>query len=128
MKSAQDQKILIVDDSEFMRGLIRSIFVKAGHKSLIEADSGKSAVAVWRKERPALVLMDIVMTDAFSGLDALKAIKKLDKDAKVIMVTVIDQPRVTQEANKLGADAFINKPIESRALLGAVKKVLGNGR
>ncbi len=118
-------KILVVDDSEFMRGLIKDALTKAGYNEFVEGSSGKEAIEQFNAEKPDLTLLDIVMEESKGGLAALKAIKEANSAAKVIMVTVIDQPQVTEEAKQAGADGFVNKPIKEEELVETVKKVLG---
>lgn len=118
-------KILVTDDSEFMRSLIKKSLAAAGYKDIIEASSAQEAINKYKTEKPDLVLLDIVMDEPMAGITALKGIKSLNKNAKVIMVTVVDQPKITEEAMKLGANGYITKPIDSKKLIDTIKKVLG---
>jgi two-component system, chemotaxis family, chemotaxis protein CheY len=117
-------KILVVDDSEFMRELVKKTLSNGGFKDIVEASNGDDAIAQFTKTKPNLVLLDIILGPPKTGLDVLKAIRAKDAKAKVIMVTVVDQPKVTQEAKKIGAKAFVNKPINPNKLLAEVKKAL----
>lgn len=117
-------KILVTDDSAFMRELVMKSLKEAGYDDFIEADSGKKAITLFEKEKPDLVLLDIVMGPPLSGIDTLKEIMKADPEAKVVMVTVVDQPKVTEEAEKLGATNYITKPVDPQKLVDAVKKAL----
>ena len=118
-------KILVADDSEFMRGMIKEALTEAGYSEFIEAKDKTEAVEKFKNEKPDLVLLDIVMAESTGGLVALKEIKTLDPNAKIIMVTVMDQPQMTEEAKKIGALDYIPKPIDKTKLVEAVKKALG---
>jgi two-component system chemotaxis response regulator CheY len=116
--------ILIVDDSTFMRKLEKTILVKAGYKDLSEASTGKEAIAKYKAKTPDIVILDIIMTKDMSGIDVLREIKKIDKKAKIIMVTILEQKTIEEEARKLGASDYISKPIDSKDLITAIKNVL----
>ena len=118
-------KILVTDDSSFMRSLVIKSLKGAGYNDFIEASSGKEAVQLFKKQKTDLVLLDIVMGGDMDGIATLKEIKNIDKGAKIIMVTVVDQPKVTEEAKALGAKDFITKPVDPKKLVAAVKKALG---
>jgi len=117
-------KILTVDDSSFIRTMIKKRLGKEGYKEVIEASTGKQAVELYKKEKPDLVLLDIIMGEELSGIETLKAIKELDSDAKVLMVTVIEQKEIAKQAEKLGAIGYIKKPFDEKDLVEKVKKVL----
>lgn len=118
-------KILVTDDSSFMRSLVMKSLKEAGYNDFVEADNGKKAVELFKSEKPDLVLLDIVMGGDMDGIATLKEIKTLDKDAKIVMVTVVDQPKVTEEAKAIGAKDFITKPVDPKKLVSAVNKALG---
>ena len=117
-------KILITDDSEFMRSLVKKTLKENGYEDIVEASTGDEAVEKFQKENPDLVLLDIVMNEPLSGINALKKIKELNKEAKVIMITVVDQQKITDDAMAAGASGFITKPIDNAKLIEAVKKAL----
>ena len=117
-------KILIADDSEFMRSMIKDALTEAGYSEFIEAKNKAEVVEKFKNEKPDLILLDIVMAESTGGLEALKEIKTVDPNAKVIMVTVMDQPKMTEEAKQLGALDYIPKPIDKAKLVEAVKKAL----
>jgi two-component system, chemotaxis family, chemotaxis protein CheY len=117
-------KILITDDSEFMREILSNILVKNGYRDIIEASNGEEAIETYRRENPDLVLLDIIMGPSLTGLDALKDIKKIDPSAKVIMITVVDQPEVGKRAKTLGALDYIYKPVDKKIFLKVIKNAL----
>jgi len=117
-------KILVVDDSAFMRKILIGLLKKAGYSDVIEASDGDEAVAAFRSNKPALVLMDIVMAPK-DGLYGLKGIRAIDSKAKVIMVTAVGQDAMINDAKKLGCTDYIVKPFKEDQVAEAVKKALG---
>ena len=120
-------RILIVDDSMFMRKLIRDALQPLGFTICGEAADGNEAVARFRELRPDLTTLDIVMPHA-DGLAALAGIRELDPTAKVIMVTAVDQRDAMLRATRLGVCDFVIKPFEPDRIVGAVEKALGSVR
>jgi two-component system chemotaxis response regulator CheY len=116
-------KILIVDDSLFMRKQIRNILSKNGYEIAGEATDGTQAVHLYRELRPDIVIMDITMPGK-NGIEALKAIKEYDYNAKVIMCTALGQQSKLKEAIKIGADDYIVKPFLAKRVLDSVYRVL----
>ncbi|MHA1449912.1 MAG: response regulator [Candidatus Hodarchaeales archaeon] len=116
-------KILITDDSLFMRKLIGKILKEQGHTIIGEAGSGEAAVEKFAKLKPDLVIMDIVMP-GMNGLIALKKIIKLDPLAKVIMMSAQGQKSLASEAIKNGASEFVIKPFKVEQVIKAVNRTL----
>ena len=121
-------KIMTVDDSNFMRQLIKKMLEKAGYTNIIEAESGPEALEKYKREKPDLVLLDIILGRDMSGIDTLRELKKMDPDVKVIMVTVLDQPQVEEEARGLGATHYVTKPIHEKELIDAVTENLKHSK
>ncbi len=116
-------RILVVDDSSFMRNLIKGTLAKEGYTIVGEAKNGAEAVELYKKYKPDIVTMDITM-QGMNGLEALKNIIEFDPDAKVIMVSALGQEEFVKEAIKNGAVDFIVKPFNADRLREAVQKVL----
>jgi len=114
--------VLIVDDSSFMRRLIKKIFIKSGFDVVGEATNGKLGVEKYKELNPDLVTMDLVM-DEMNGLDALKHILEFDPDANVIMVSSMGQDVIVRDAIVLGAKNFLLKPLDEEQVLEAIKKI-----
>jgi two-component system chemotaxis response regulator CheY len=120
-------KILVVDDSKFMRLTLKNFLEKnlgGAHKVIGEAGSAAEAVQKYAELKPDLVTMDIIMPDE-SGLEAVKKIMASDANAKIIMVSAMGQEKIVEEAIALGAKSFVTKPIKSDELLKTLEKVLG---
>jgi two-component system, chemotaxis family, chemotaxis protein CheY len=118
------KKILIVDDSLFMRKILRDML--SGMYAIIEADSGVKAIEQFKKEKPDLVLLDIVMPQGEEeGVKVLKLILAINSAAKVIMVTAVGQDLMIEECRKLGVRDYIVKPFDDERILQTVEKCLG---
>ena len=116
-------KILIVDDTLFMRTLLKNILFSGGHTIAGEAADGEEAVVRYKELKPDLVTMDIVMPKQ-NGIEALKAIKVLDPAAKLVMCTAAGQEQMVKLAIKSGAKGYIVKPFQAPKVLEEVKNVL----
>jgi len=113
--------VLIVDDSHFMRNLLRQI-VEQDHRIVGEATNGAEAVKLYKEHDPDLVMMDIVMPKC-NGIKATAAIKKIDPDARVIMCTSVGQREKMKLAVKAGADGYVTKPFEEPSVRKALTDV-----
>ncbi|MEC1591407.1 response regulator [Bacillus sonorensis] len=118
-------RVLIVDDTKFMRDKIREILETENFQVAGEAGNGKDAVLFYQKLRPDLVIMDITMP-VKNGIEALKEMIEIDPKVKVIMCTAMRQQRIVVEAIEAGAKDFIVKPFEEAKVLEAIRLVLGN--
>jgi len=117
-------RILIVDDAAFMRMMIRDILTKNGFEVIGEAQDGAQAVEKFKELHPDLVTMDITMPE-MDGIAALKEIKQLDPNAKVIMCSAMGQQAMVIDAIQAGAKDFIVKPFQSDRVIEAINKTLG---
>ena len=118
-------KILMIDDSRTSRKLLRSILEEGGNEIVGEAVNGQEGVQQYQALKPELVTLDITMP-VLDGIEALKMIKALDKESKVMMVTAAGQKNKVLECIKAGADEFITKPFDKNEILTAVVKVMEN--
>ena len=117
-------RILIVDDSKIVRRNLNTILSKAGHEIIAEAENGMQAYHEYTKYKPDLVTMDITMP-LLDGVRAVKKIITADPDAKIIMVSAIDQKNMVISAIQMGAKHYILKPFEADKVIAAVDAVLG---
>ncbi|WP_096198903.1 response regulator [Bacillus sp. FJAT-45350] len=116
--------VLIVDDAAFMRMMIKDILSKNNYEIAGEAANGLEAVEKFKETKPDLVTMDITMPEK-DGIEALKEIKQLDPNAKVIMCSAMGQQSMVIDAIQSGAKDFIVKPFQADRVLEAIQKVLG---
>jgi len=115
-------KLLVVDDENDICDFVKTFFKDRGF-SVFTATNGEEAIFVTKKEKPDLVLLDIKMK-GMDGLAALRHIKELDRNIKVIMVTALEDQDKMHEAYKLGACDYITKPLILDYLENAVLKNL----
>ena len=118
------KKVLIVDDAAFMRMMLKDILTKNGYEVVGEAENGAKAVEKYKEVTPELVTMDITMPE-MDGISALKNIRSIDSNAKVVMCSAMGQQAMVIEAIQAGARDFIVKPFQADRVLEAVKKVIG---
>lgn len=116
--------ILIVDDAAFMRMMIKEILTKNGFDVVGEAADGAQALEKYKELDPDLVTMDITMPE-MDGITALKEIKKMNPNSKVIMCSAMGQQAMVIDAIQAGAKDFIVKPFQSERVLEAINKTLG---
>ncbi|MBP3567797.1 MAG: response regulator [Lachnospiraceae bacterium] len=115
--------VLIVDDTLFMRASIKQMLEANGHSVAGEASNGVEAIERFAAVKPDVILMDITMPD-MDGLEALRLIKEIDKNAKVVMCTAMGQQAMVAKAVELGAQQFIVKPFQAERLIAAIDSVM----
>ena len=115
--------ILIVDDAEFMRVMLRDIIEDMGMTVAGEAGNGREAIQLYDQIRPDLVLMDITMP-VMDGTEALKNILQSDPEANVVMITALGQKEQVLAAIKTGARDFIIKPFDQERVQDTLQRVL----
>lgn len=114
--------VMIVDDSLFMRKMLRDILTDEGYEVTAEASDGEEAVQKYRETRPDLVTLDIVMPNK-TGIEALQEIMALNPQARVVMCSAIGQETLTTAATQAGAKAFILKPFNPELVARVLKEV-----
>ena len=114
------KRLLIVDDALIMRKRIRDIAEEAGWEVVGEAKDGEEAIAVYERERPDLVTLDIIMPK-MDGVAALKGVRAADPEAQVIMISAVNQREKLAECISHGALDFIVKPFDADRL----RKIFG---
>ena len=116
-------RIMVVDDAAFMRMMLKDILTKNGFEIAGEAENGLRAIDRYKEVSPDLVLMDITMPE-LDGIGAVKQIKALDPNAKIIMCSAMGQQAMVLESIQAGARDFIVKPFQADRILEAVNKCL----
>jgi two-component system chemotaxis response regulator CheY len=115
------KKVLIVDDSMVMRAMIKDVLTKDGYNVVGQAKNGKEALEAYPKLLPDLVTMDIIMPGEH-GTDIVKKMLDIDKDARIIIVSGLNQKNLVMQAMDNGAREFLVKPFENKDLLEAARK------
>lgn len=119
------KKVLIADDSAFMRMKVKEILRAAGYEIVAEAGTGEAALEKYKELHPDLVTMDLVMQGK-GGINAVKAILRHDPNARVLMVSAMDQQALVVEAIQAGAKGFVVKPVDPTQLLAEAQRILGS--
>jgi two-component system, chemotaxis family, chemotaxis protein CheY len=114
--------ILLVDDSNLSRRILRRILEPAGH-TIIEAPDGMSAIEHYFLERPDLVMLDMTM-GGMHGLEVLSKLHQLDPQARVLVASADIQSSTQTMARESGAAGFVAKPFSEAPVLDAVRRVL----
>jgi len=116
------KKVLITDDAVFMRFSLKTMLERNGFEIVGEAENGSIAVQKYKILKPDIVTLDITMP-VMDGLEALKHIKAIDKNAKVIMISAMGQEGIVREAIISGATGFIVKPFNEETIVKVFKKL-----
>ena len=112
-------KVLIADDEALLRLDLREMLEEAGHKVAGEAENGKIAVELAKKEKPDLVIMDVKMP-VMDGLEAAKIIGEA-KLAPVLLLTAYSQQDIVRQATDSGVFAYLVKPVREEELFPAIE-------
>jgi len=119
------KRILVADDAACMRLMLRNILTLNGFEVIAEASNGDEAIEAYKDYKPDLVTMDITMPKK-DGINAIKKIKEMDPDAKIIVVSAMGQKAMVIDAIKAGAKHFLIKPLEATKVITVVSKMLGD--
>jgi len=125
LEDAKEKKVLVVDDSDNARLLIRTILKKIGVKEVEEARTGEEAIRKYRETKPDLITMDVVMPGV-GGIKATREILFSDPDARVLVVTAMGHQDLLFESIQDGVEGFVIKPFEPDHLAEELKRILGD--
>lgn len=117
-------RILIVDDTDFDRNLLKNILVSAGYEIVGLANGGVSGLTLYRETLPDLAMLDLIMPD-MNGIDTLRHIREEFPLAKVMLCTSIGEAGMVDLARRLGAKGYVVKPYQAVHLLKAVERIVG---
>jgi len=115
-------RILVVDDEEGIRKVLRQLLEYEGH-SVITAGSGGEALSLFEQDRPDLTLLDVKMA-RMDGLEALDDIRSIDASAIVIMISGHGTIETAVDATRRGAFDFLEKPLDTDRLLVTIRNAL----
>ncbi|MGE5474012.1 MAG: response regulator [Ignavibacteriales bacterium] len=115
-------KVLIADDTQFMRANLKIILERNNMEVVGEAENGIKVVKMYEELKPDVVTMDITMP-GMDGIEAVRQIRKDHPDAKIVMVTALGQEMFVREAVMAGAKNFIVKPFKEEKIVEILNKV-----
>ena len=116
-------RLMIVDDTLFMRRMLRDLLVSQGYELVAEARNGREAVENYEQTLPDLVIMDITMPE-MDGIQAARAILQAHPKARIVICSALGQNEPVMEALHVGAQDFVLKPFLPEKVLEVVHKVL----
>jgi two-component system chemotaxis response regulator CheY len=119
--------IMIVDDNDMMRSILRAMLRGEEYEIIGEARNGQIAVDMAERLKPDIVCLDVMMPE-MDGLAALTAIKAARPETKIVMITSNTDPDTVQEAIMGGASGFIVKPFNAARVLDTLEKVASRRR
>lgn len=102
------KRILIVEDSTMMRRVIAKVLKEAGHEIVGEAGSGAEALELYPQLQPDLVTMDITMR-GMDGITAAREIMQRYSDARILILSNLDEDKYRDEVDRIGAIGLVNK-------------------
>lgn len=117
-----DKEILVVDDDQDLRTMIRSVFESAGYTQVTAAASGEEALALMSKKIPGIIILDVMMP----GMDGWELCRRIRQDHTfpIIMLTARDEETDKITGLTLGADDYVTKPFRPLELMARVKAQL----
>lgn len=121
-----NRTLLVVDDAIVIRELIKDIASSAGWTVVGEGANGQQAVERYEQLHPDAVTLDLVMPQ-YDGLHGLRGIRSLDPEAKVVIVSALEQKNVLKEAFKAGASDFLVKPFDRGTLVSTLAQIVPEG-
>ena len=117
----EKRKVLIVDDDRDIVTIVSTILGGRGW-DIKAAYNGREALEAVTLSKPDIILLDIMMPE-MNGIEVLKRIKKIDADARIIMITAFGDVESYLDSMELGAYEYINKPFETDELLEMIDRV-----
>jgi two-component system chemotaxis response regulator CheY len=116
-------RCIIVDDSKFMRRIIRQALQEGGHTVIDEADNGADGVKAYKFSRPDFITMDITMGGK-DGIIAVREIAEFDPHARIIVISALNENTIRMHEKDIRASAFLTKPFEKEQLLDIITSIL----
>ncbi len=117
------KKVLIVDDSLYMRTIIKDTLVAAGYEIVGEAGTGEEAIDMALDLKPDLITLDNILPDML-GLDIVKNLREENIPSRIVMISAVGQQSVINTGMAVGADAYIVKPFTPEQLLEVLGKLV----
>ncbi len=118
-------KILIADDSDAIRLVLKDILSIGNHEVVSEAADGNEAIEMYQKFSPEILLLDLAMPKK-DGLTVVKEIMKNDPNANIILITASDDQKIINECLESGASSYISKPFDFNSVLKSISDIIGS--
>lgn len=115
-------KVLIVDDNPATRFMIKEMLETNGHKMVAEAECLADTLKAYETHKPDVVTLDLSLVKE-DGITILKALKKLDAKAKVLVITGNSQKKIHDQVMETGASGYLNKPFYVDELLDSLARL-----
>ena len=112
-------RVMIADDSKAIRIALKDIILNGKHELVAEAADGAEAVEKFVDLKPDVLLLDLVLPKK-DGLTVLKEIKETNPNAKIIIITVVDNKQMIQDCISAGALAYVTKPFTADDVLKSI--------
>jgi two-component system chemotaxis response regulator CheY len=116
----KNSKILVTDDSAFMRSVLIDILGEVGFSNFIQASNGKEALEKYEAEKPDLLILDLIMPE----MDGMEVLRSIGNNARVLMVSAVGQDAMIDEAKNLGAKDYIVKPFDKEKIIEKMQEFL----
>jgi two-component system chemotaxis response regulator CheY len=117
------KKVLIVDDSSYMRKFVKKIIQKGGFYIIFEASTKEEAIEVYKTAKPDIMILDLNMSEVRNdGIYVLTEIMNINPRAIVIIISAVGYEDVRDECLALGAKSYIKKPFDTEILLNTLEK------
>lgn len=115
-------RVLIVEDNALTRMMLRSLLEQLKWEVAGEAEDGKEAVKVFEEVKPDAVFLDLILPGQ-SGLQVLEEIRKIAPDAKVVIITAVEQDEINKKLSASGATAILRKPFSFDEFKDLLKRI-----
>jgi len=115
-------RVMIADDSSSIRLVLEDILTIGKHEIVYQAKDGVETVEKYASLKPDILLLDLTMPKK-DGLTALKEIKQIDPDAKIIMLSAADSQKMVNDCLEAGATTFIPKPFDFKIVLEKIENI-----
>lgn len=116
-------KIMIADNASFMRACLKYILEQGGHEVVALAKDGKEAIDLYQTLKPDVVTLDILM-EGTDGIAGLRGIRKVNPQAKVLMVTALGQEQILEECRREGAAGYLRKPFKPEQVMAEIDRLM----
>jgi len=116
-------KVMIADDSDAIRLVLKDILSIGEHEIIGEATDGAEAVDLYKQFNPQILLLDLAMPKK-DGFTVVKEVIEYDPNAKIILITASDDQKVIQQCLDYGASSYISKPFDFNGVLESIKTLL----